>query len=263
MKIKIIFEDNNLSFYSQQDVLVKDLIRSLKNSQKFDFKNKELQLLDINQEILNNEDFIKITLPNKIKDENENEKGDIKFNNEEILLYLIPYDKSKKLKYSSTEEFNSIKIQEKSGASNLLDLIQETTNAKEKINMDPKLKTGISKDRMRLFDLLNTNFASLTSQNSQSGLNASTNINELLNILRPMIENDDDILGGHNLPRRRLVSHLHQAPVVPDENLINSLKEMGFPEDQCRRALIHSRNNISRATDLLLSDGLDYLPSEK
>ena len=73
----------------------------------------------------------------------------------------------------------------------------------------------------------------------------------------------DDILGGNNLLRRRLVSHSHQAPVVPDENLINNLKEMGFPEDQCRRALIHSRNNISRATDLLLSDGLDYLPSEK
>jgi len=262
MKIKIIFEENNFSLISYQDVLVRDLIKSLKNRQKFDLNNKEIKLLDMNQEILKNDDIIKISSNNLI---NENEKGKEEkyLNKEEILLYLIPYDKPKKLKYASAEEFNSIKISEKSNPNNLIDLIKESTDAKEKIHMDSKRKSNMPADRMRIFDLLNSNLASLTNESSQSGLNASTNnLNELLNILRPMIENDgDENMGGQSLPRRRLVSH--QAPVVPDENLMNNLKEMGFPEDQCRRALIHSRNNISRATDLLLSDGLDYLPNEK
>jgi uncharacterized UBP type Zn finger protein len=49
---------------------------------------------------------------------------------------------------------------------------------------------------------------------------------------------------------------------VPDENLLKNLKELGFPEDKCRTALIMSKNNITRATDILINDELDYMVDE-
>jgi len=42
--------------------------------------------------------------------------------------------------------------------------------------------------------------------------------------------------------------------IEPNENHVNSLKEMGFPEDRIRSALIRARNNINRATDILISE---------
>ena len=37
-----------------------------------------------------------------------------------------------------------------------------------------------------------------------------------------------------------------------NEDYVKQLQEMGFPEDRARQALINTRNNISRATDMLL-----------
>ena len=45
--------------------------------------------------------------------------------------------------------------------------------------------------------------------------------------------------------------------IEPNENYVNDLKEMGFPEDRARQALITSRNNLSRATDILLNGDLE------
>jgi hypothetical protein len=93
-----------------------------------------------------------------------------------------------------------------------------------------------------------------------------------LNILRPIIGNDvsegEVIINSSSREHpgsiviSRNVGHL-RAPVAPDDSLVGSLMEMGFAEEQCRRALVLARNNISRATDFLLSGEMDYLPSEK
>ena len=45
--------------------------------------------------------------------------------------------------------------------------------------------------------------------------------------------------------------------IEPNENYVRDLKEMGFPEDRARQALITSRNNLSRATDILLNGDLE------
>ena len=37
-----------------------------------------------------------------------------------------------------------------------------------------------------------------------------------------------------------------------NEDYVKQLQEMGFPEDRARQALINTRNNISRATEMLL-----------
>ena len=266
MKVKIIYENNTISFITQKDILIKDLLSSLKNSPKLNLKNQEFQLLDNNQNILQNVEIIKISSSNNNKNDGKNLDLEIAKNDKtqsEILLYLVPYEPSNSKKYESVEEFNSIKRTEKLGAADITDLIMKTTNAKEKISVSSLKNKATIPDRMRIFDFLNSNMGNLTNESSQTGLNSSTNhLNELLNILRPMIENDGEVnLASHHQQPRRV--RMQQATVSPDENLMNNLKEMGFPEDQCRRALIASRNDISRATDLLLSDGLDYLPNEK
>ena len=42
--------------------------------------------------------------------------------------------------------------------------------------------------------------------------------------------------------------------IEPNETHVNTLKEMGFPEDRIRSALIRARNNITRATDILINE---------
>ena len=39
-----------------------------------------------------------------------------------------------------------------------------------------------------------------------------------------------------------------------NESYLNELKDMGFPEDRARQALITSRNNMNRATEILLDE---------
>ena len=42
--------------------------------------------------------------------------------------------------------------------------------------------------------------------------------------------------------------------IEPNETHVNTLKEMGFPEDRNRTALIRARNNINRATEILINE---------
>ena len=42
--------------------------------------------------------------------------------------------------------------------------------------------------------------------------------------------------------------------IEANENLVNQLKDMGFPEDRARAALIRARNQVSIATDILLGE---------
>ena len=42
--------------------------------------------------------------------------------------------------------------------------------------------------------------------------------------------------------------------VEVNEDYVKQLHEMGFPEDRARQALINSRNNINRATEILLGE---------
>ena len=149
----------------------------------------------------------------------------------------------------------------------------KTTNAKEKLNVSKNLKIKPSTDKFRIFeDLLNSNLNNIIESRVQSNKlnNSGTRINELLEILRPIMDSDfSDPIFNMNVNNSNVSNEGHprihlprgiQPVVNPDENMLNSLKEMGFPEDQCRRALVVSRNNVSRATDLLLSDGLDLIP---
>jgi hypothetical protein len=283
MRVKIKQVNKIISFNAKQDILVKDLIKALKNNEELNLKNEEIIFLDEKQKILEADQIIEIYSTNKTNIENNNLSIELTKNQDfqlESELSLITFKKFCNSKYNTSQEFFELKnlnaTENKSKQNQIIDLIQKTTNAKEKINVqeiDKPIKKTV--DRFRIFeDLLSNNLGGLMGQRGSGPLASQANqINELLNILRPMIENDIPE-STHNTGTSRQNIGMHTSsnifrplrisnqPVVADENLLNNLKEMGFPEEQCRRALIHARNDISRATDLLLSDGLDYLPSE-
>ena len=93
----------------------------------------------------------------------------------------------------------------------------------------------------------------VNSFNSNNLGGRTAQLNQIQSLLRTLMEQPAELI-----PQARPVTQ----NIVPDENLVNNLKEMGFPEDRCRRALIMSRNNINRATDMLLNDAMDYIPEK-
>ncbi len=85
----------------------------------------------------------------------------------------------------------------------------------------------------------------VTLRGNRNGLNTFdfNSLDALLNILQGFGENNIN-------PFRN-----QTGPVEANEQYIEELKSMGFPEDRAREALIISRNNINRATEILLGEG--------
>ena len=70
------------------------------------------------------------------------------------------------------------------------------------------------------------------------------NLNRLLQLLQALEQRNIIIEENVN----------NNVPIEINENYLNELKEMGFPEDRARQALIRSRNNMNRATEILLDE---------
>lgn len=71
-----------------------------------------------------------------------------------------------------------------------------------------------------------------------NNLNGSFDLLRFLNSLSNRVNYDNDNDNNNN--------------IAPNESHLSTLKEMGFPEDQARNALIQARNNLARATDILI-----------
>ena len=71
------------------------------------------------------------------------------------------------------------------------------------------------------------------------------NLNRLLQLLQALEQRNIIIEGNEN----------NNVPIEVNESYLNELKDMGFPEDRARTALIRSRNNMNRATEILLDEG--------
>ena len=50
------------------------------------------------------------------------------------------------------------------------------------------------------------------------------------------------------------IRNIQEGNIEANENLVNQLKDMGFPEDRSRDALIRARNDLSIATNILLGE---------
>jgi hypothetical protein len=153
----------------------------------------------------------------------------IKLSEEEMTLYVTqPEPKKQSLDNTPIDE-----------------LIQQATDAKAKIKTKNKNVSGNLLDRVSILEqMMNSTVSSLNNSNLA---NREAQLSEIQNLLRTLMEQPRDII------------RQPPAQVVADENLVNNLKDMGFPEDRCRLALVRARNNVNRATDLLLSDELDYV----
>ena len=105
------------------------------------------------------------------------------------------------------------------------DLIMQVTEASDKIVLNKK--PTATNTSMNILEQLS---------------NESNSLERLLNLLQG--------LESRNIQFR---INNQQQPLEPNENYVRELKDMGFPEERARDALIRARNNISRATDILLN----------
>ena len=120
------------------------------------------------------------------------------------------------------------------------DLIMKCTNANKTLDLKKRISPN---NRITLLDIFDNR------NNEQQGEN--TGFDRLLNILQVLEENNMGLRIGN------ISNYNNNAPVEADEQALRELQDMGFPEDRARQALINSRNDINRATELLLGEGGD------
>ena len=181
--------------------------------------NQPIQIKEIisNFQKLINIPTSKLIILNNKKELLENSET-INIQNEKKTFYII--DKSK-INLNQITDFNIIEKEEP-----IEKIITKATNAKIQLE---KKKTEIRNNRLDF------------NQELQNG----GNLGRLLAMLQTLEE--------RNLINIQIINQ-NNNNIEPNENHVNSLKEMGFPEDRIRSALIRARNNINRATDILISE---------
>jgi uncharacterized UBP type Zn finger protein len=188
--------------------------------------------------------------PISIKDIILNIKRKYNIKKEEILLVfnsknneiyeetdlLIPNEKEK----NQIESLNIIKINNKKNIININN------------NNKPKENEPIEDLIMKITGA-STKLKSQT-QNPENSYNILERLgreNPNLGFLFEMLQN----LEQRNLQIQQIRQiNRNNQPIEVDENLVNQLKDMGFTEDRARQALRQCRNNIERATEILLDN---------
>lgn len=222
MKINVIYDHLVFSTSISKSIKIKDLISSLKENSILNSKG------NVNFRLLNE----------KYKFSQENEE-------------LVPDEKMEKTFFLICDQLKTSQQTEPK-----IEIDQAITYVTGgKTNLPKKTKKNIMQvdSRLQMLEHLASNFSNIPNVENIPALSNRVNeIHNLTNILRSMINND---LSG-DFPSRPV--RVNAEPVIPDQNMLNQLKDMGFAEDISRRALIMSRNNINRATELLINDELDY-----
>lgn len=226
MKVNLICGDKVIETGLHRNMKVKEIINCLKNSEIYKTianKDSELLIMDEAANFIDDEEMIRF--------EERSQKS----------FYLV----SKPIYKRGTEKTIP--------TVDLEDTIMKVTGAKTKLKKEAKKRFNQDslQDRFQLLEQM-TNSLGILQTNNPLLQNRVSEINHFRDLLRSMMV---------EMPHRVQVQSTQ--PVVPDENMLAQLKDMGFPEESCRRALIMSRNNISRATDVLINDELDYIPGEK
>ena len=215
MKIEIYFLNSKLTTEIEKDIVVNDLLLDLKNY--FKMKDSNFILFDSNKKQLKNDEIISV-------------KNNITLKT----FYLI---KSNIIAIPLFEKENELNNKDKK---NINELIMQCTGAKKMID--------IKKNNLNINNPLNL-FQLFDNRNNQEGEINNNNANafdRLINILQILDENNIRI---------EHVRQQNNAPVEADEKALRELQDMGFSEDKARQALINSRNDINRATEILLGEG--------
>ena len=152
----------------------------------------------------------------------------------QLTFYLI------KTSLNKNNLINSEKKDKSTEKTNKEQLIMSCTGAKRPLDVKKYAQLNSNNNRFPFLELFENR------NNDQGGENNA--FDRLLNILQVLEENNQILIrpGGNNN---------NNTQIEADEQALRELQEMGFPEDRARQALINSRNDISRATELLLGEG--------
>jgi len=163
---------------------------------------------------------------------NESDIISIKVDEKKISLYLIKSNIYKE----------NPKVGNLSGNMSIRKMITKCTGAKK----DLEVITTNNQNKGNPSNILN-----LIGQNNPNGEENNNPVNRLLNLMQILegINSDIRIIDRDN--------NNNNEPIEADEKALKELQDMGFPEDRARQALINSRNNINRATEILLGEGGD------
>ena len=214
MKIEIFYLNTKIITEINKNIQVKDLINDIKKY--LDSKDSNFVLLDSDQKKLKETDIISI-------DKTKNS----------LTLYLI------KSSIKKNALINSDKKEKPKEDLKMNQLIMKCTGAKKALNI--KNYGSANQQRLGIFELMDN-------QNNQNEAGANNPFERLINMLQILEEIEINNPGARDGQMR------NNAPVEADERSVRELQEMGFAEDRARQALINSRNDINRATELLLGE---------
>ena len=190
------------------------------------FLKKDIQVKDLINELkeyLGTKDSNFILFDDEHNQLGESETISIK-NPKQSKLYLIKTSVNQNNLTNSPNKDNS----------NINQLIMECTGAKKVLE-----KASLNQNRINLLEVIGGD------RNNGPG---GDYIERLINLIEIFDGNHQIIIreGGHN--------NNNNNPVEADEQSLRQLQDMGFPEDRARQALINSRNDINRATEMLLGE---------
>ena len=120
---------------------------------------------------------------------------------------------------------------------NIKDLIMKCTGAKKPLEK----KISTDEHQFHFFDFFNPN----NNNNDNQRRDGDESLDRLLNIIQFFQE---------SVIRPIRMSNSNASPAEADEKALRELQDMGFAEDKARQALINSRNDINRATEILLGE---------
>ena len=215
MKLEIYFLNTKLTTEIKKDIQVKDLLSDLK-------------------EYLNTKDSNFILLDNKYIQLKETDIISIK-NSKQSKFHLI----------KSSPNKNNLIISEKIELREKLSkekIIMQCTGAKKPLDVKKQIPI-ISNHRSPLLEIFENN------NNNQGGENNP--FDRLLNFLQVLEENNQIGIRIEQVNN----NNNNGTQIEADEQALQELKDMGFPEDHARQALINSRNDLNRATEILLGEG--------
>ena len=208
-----------IEIYYMNTKITTEINKNIKNIKVKDLLQDIKNYFNTNEQnfILFNSDFCKLKETDSIPIPKETDK---------IVLYLT----------KSSVNNNSL-LNEKIISNeklNINQLIMKCTGAKKPLEIKPNMP----QNRFGFFEFL-----------GERNNREDNPFGRLINLLQELEENNMIQIGIERPPEIN-----NNNPVEADENLLRELQEMGFPEDRARQALINSRNNINRATEMLLGE---------
>ena len=132
-------------------------------------------------------------------------------------------------------------------------LIESPININQNINNDGNL---LLNEKLEKIIMKVTDAKSIMNQNKDSRENlrrlnnGEDPFNRLFNLLQALEESQLII---NNIGMRAINERENNNGEV-NEDYVKQLQDMGFPEDRARQALINTRNNLNRATEILLGE---------